>query len=92
MKRDMNKIVEHKSEPADNWTDNIPDRLKGPLDEGLTTHLPGWQGRVEARLKAALRPRDGIPAVNLKSWLEGAGFVTHSPISPFLRALTSYLS
>jgi hypothetical protein len=36
--------------------------------------VPEWTQRVEERLKATLRPKDGVPAANLKSWLEGAGF------------------
>ena len=31
-------------------------------------------GRVEAHLKATMRPRNGVVAANLKDWLEGAGF------------------
>ncbi|PQE12091.1 hypothetical protein CJF31_00000257 [Rutstroemia sp. NJR-2017a BVV2] len=57
------------------WTDCIADRLERPphTDE-LASDVPGWMRRVEERQKATMRPRDGIPAVNLKSWLEGAGF------------------
>jgi hypothetical protein len=29
---------------------------------------------VEARLKADMRPIDGVPAANLASWLEGIGW------------------
>jgi hypothetical protein len=36
--------------------------------------VPEWTRRDEERLKATMRPRDGIAAVHLKSWLEGAGF------------------
>lgn len=63
----------HKSGPQTGWTDNITDRFKDPFDEQLATTVPGWAARVAERLKASLRPRDGVPAVNLKSWLEGAG-------------------
>jgi hypothetical protein len=65
---------DHTSGPETNWTDNIADRFKDPHDEQLATMVPEWTQRVEERLKATLRPKDGVPAANLKSWLEGAGF------------------
>jgi hypothetical protein len=65
---------DHTSGPETNWTDNIADRFKDPHDEQLATNVPEWTQRVEERLKATLRPKDGVPAANLKSWLEGAGF------------------
>lgn len=64
---------DHKSSPETNWTDNITDRFKDPFGEQIVTTVPGWTARVAERLKANLRPRDGVPAANLKSWLEGAG-------------------
>ena len=64
----------HTSGPETNWTDKIADRFKDPYDEQLATNVPKWTQRVEERLKASLRPKDGVPAANLKSWLEGAGF------------------
>ncbi|CZR59317.1 uncharacterized protein PAC_09209 [Phialocephala subalpina] len=63
-----------KSTAPTDWTDKIEDRFKDPLDQELATDVPGWSGRVAQRLKANLRPRDGVPAANLKSWIEGAGF------------------
>lgn len=65
---------EHISRAQTDWTDKIADRFKDPHDEQLATTVPEWTKRVEERLKATLRPRDGVPAANLKSWLEGAGF------------------
>ncbi|TAQ88271.1 hypothetical protein B7494_g3368, partial [Chlorociboria aeruginascens] len=65
---------EHESVPGKNWTDQISDRFKNPSDEQLATMVPGWMERVEERLKANLRPRDGLSATQLKSWLQGAGF------------------
>lgn len=62
-----------KSQPQTNWTDIVQDRFKDPFDEELATNVPGWAARVDERLKAVLRPRDGVAAANLKSWLEGAG-------------------
>ncbi|KUJ19771.1 uncharacterized protein LY89DRAFT_731026 [Mollisia scopiformis] len=59
---------------ATDWTSNIEDRFKDPLDKELATDVPGWSRLVEERMKANLRPRDGVAAANLKSWLEGAGF------------------
>lgn len=64
----------HISRSQTDWTDNIADRFKDPYDEQLASTVTEWAQRVEERLKATLRPRDGVPAVNLKSWLEGAGF------------------
>ena len=65
----------HKSRIETRWTDKIADRFKNPGDAELTdinTH--GWAARVDARMKANLRPGDGVPAVHLKSWLEGSGY------------------
>lgn len=56
------------------WTDKIADRFKKEVDTEIATNSPGWSGRVEARLKAHMRPRNGVAAENLKDWLEGAGF------------------
>ena len=64
----------HISRPQTDWTDKIADRFKDPYDDQLASMVPEWTQRVEERLKATLRPRDGVPAANLKSWLEGAGF------------------
>jgi hypothetical protein len=64
----------HTSGPWTDWTDKIVDRFKDPYDEQLATMVSEWRQRVEERHKATLRPRDGVPAVSLKSWLEGAGF------------------
>ncbi|KAH7321941.1 hypothetical protein BKA65DRAFT_568848 [Rhexocercosporidium sp. MPI-PUGE-AT-0058] len=64
----------HKSVPQTDWTDNIADRFKNPLDQELATTVPGWSGRVSERLKANMRPQDGVAAACLKSWLQGAGF------------------
>lgn len=64
----------HQSRAQTDWTDNIADRLKQPThDAELATTVPGWMERVTQRHKAILRPRGGIPAVNMKAWLEGAG-------------------
>ena len=63
----------HKSGPDLDWTDQIADRFKEDTDPEIANNIPGWSGRVEARLKANLRPRDGVAAANLKNWLEGAG-------------------
>ncbi|KAF8866037.1 hypothetical protein BDZ45DRAFT_796270 [Acephala macrosclerotiorum] len=63
-----------KSTAPTEWTDKIEDRFKDPLDQELATRVPGWSGRVAQHLKANLRPRVGVAAANLKSWLEGAGF------------------
>ncbi|KAM0144045.1 hypothetical protein ACHAO1_000324 [Botrytis cinerea] len=71
----VNRDEYHQSIPQTDWTDNIADRLRRPsYDSELADTVPGWMERVMERHKAILRPRDGIPAVNLKSWLEGAGF------------------
>ncbi len=64
----------HVSRPQTDWTDKIADRFKDPYDKQLAVMVPEWTKRVEERHKATLRPRDGVPAANLKSWLEGAGF------------------
>ena len=67
------KADKHKSVAQTDWTDNIADRFKNPLDEELATTVPGWFGRVAERLKANMRPEDGVSAACLKSWLQGAG-------------------
>lgn len=61
---------------ATDWTDKIADRFPGTTDREITaaeSKAPGWVGRVRERLQASMRPRDGVPAANLKSWLEGGG-------------------
>lgn len=68
---------DHKSGVETQWTDKIVDRFKNPLDAELVTNIPGWTARVESGLRASLRPGDGIPAVHLKSWLEGTGCVLY---------------
>ncbi|KAG4027755.1 hypothetical protein MFRU_027g00480 [Monilinia fructicola] len=66
---------DHQSKAQTDWTDNLADRLTRPShDEELATTVPGWMERVTERHKATLRPQGGIPAVSLKSWVEGAGF------------------
>jgi hypothetical protein len=70
---EVTKTISHKSLPQTDWTDNIQDRFKDPFEKELATGVPGWAGRVAERLNANLRPRDGVAAANLKSWLEGAG-------------------
>ena len=67
------ELGKHKSVPQTDWTDNIADRFKNPLDEELATTVPGWSGRVAERLQAVMRPHDGVAAACLKSWLQGAG-------------------
>lgn len=62
-----------RSTAAIDWTDKIEDRFRDPLDLELASDVPGWSRRVAERMKANLRPRDGVVAANLKSWLEGAG-------------------
>lgn len=74
--RSRSDAEDHKSRPTTDWTDNIRDRFKDPDEDDLAKQVPGWQERVAERLKAKLRPRDGVAAANLKSWLEGAGYVT----------------
>jgi hypothetical protein len=64
---------DHKSRGVTNFTKTIADRFRDPLDTQLATTVPGWIGRVHARLEARLRPRDEIAAVGLKSWLQGSG-------------------
>ncbi|KAK0099613.1 hypothetical protein ONS96_008113 [Cadophora gregata f. sp. sojae] len=68
------EVDKHKSTAQTDWTDDIADRFKNPLDEELATTVPGWSGRVSERLKANMRPQDGVAAACLKSWLQGAGF------------------
>jgi hypothetical protein len=64
---------DHKTRAMTDWTDNIADRFKDPLDNQLATDVPGWVERVKERQKAKLRPSHGFAAPNLESWLEGAG-------------------
>jgi hypothetical protein len=70
-----NHPSDHVSGPATGFTDNIADRYKSPLDVELATDVPNWVARVDARIKGSFRPHDGIAAANLKSWVEGAGYV-----------------
>jgi hypothetical protein len=70
-----NDSKDYTSKAATDFTDNMADRFKSPFDEDLATDVPGWAARVNERVVASLRPRDGIAAANLKSWLEGAGYV-----------------
>jgi hypothetical protein len=64
---------DHTSRPVTGFSRNIADRFTSPMDAELATDVPNWTARVDARLSGALRPRDGIAAANLKSWVEGAG-------------------
>ena len=66
-------IEDRTSGPKTDWTDLIADRFRNKDDDQLGIDVPGWMGRVTEDLKATLRPGDGIPGPNLKSWLEGAG-------------------
>lgn len=72
--RRRSDAAEHRSKPENDWTDNIADRFKDPSDAELATSMPALMKRVEVRLSAILRPKDGVPAAKLKSWLQGAGF------------------
>lgn len=72
--RRHSEAPDHSSRPETNWTDKISDRFTNPCDEHLATTVPYWTERVEERLKATLRPQDGVPAEKLKAWLEGSGF------------------
>jgi hypothetical protein len=65
--------TDHTSRAVTGFSSVIADRFKSPLDAELATDVPKWISRVDARLKAALRPHDGIAAANLKGWVEGAG-------------------
>lgn len=66
-------VDDHASGPITDWTDKIADRFKDPECEVVATSIPGWTSRVKERLLSNLRPKDGVPASQLKSWLEGAG-------------------
>ncbi len=58
----------------------MEDRFKDPFDVELATDVPGWSKRVEERQKAILRPLregEGVAAANLRSWLQGAGYVSN---------------
>lgn len=70
--RDGKSGKKRSSAPTD-WTDCIVDRYKDPHDEEIARDVPGWLARVHERLKATMRPQDGVAGANLKSWLEGAG-------------------
>lgn len=64
----------HVSGPETNWTDKIVDRFKAQTrDHELATTVEGWAKRAQERHKAIFRPKDGVPAPQLKGWLEGAG-------------------
>jgi hypothetical protein len=76
---------DHTSGPKTDWTNDIADRFKSKSDEQLGTEVPGWMGRVTEDLKATLRPRDGVPVPNLKSWLEGSGYVISSSFTQIER-------
>ena len=69
---------EHKSKPQTDWTDKIADRFKDPHDAELGTAVPGWIERAMERRRATMSPDDGVVAANLKSRLEGAGWVYFS--------------
>ena len=74
-REEIEKPVKQKSGPQ---TD-MEDRFKDPFDVELATDVPGWSKRVEERQKAILRPvreGEGVAAANLKSWLQGAGYVS----------------
>lgn len=66
---------DHRSIESIGWTNNISDRHKVPEDSEMAKDVPGWNTRVEMRLKAALRPQDGVPAAKLKQWIQSAGYV-----------------
>lgn len=76
-RRSENDRDDHTSRSETNWTDNILDRFRDPSDDQLALVVSGWVERVAERLQATLRPKDGVPAANLKSWLEGAGFASY---------------
>jgi hypothetical protein len=65
--------VQRRTEAATNWTDRLLDRLEDTCDAEGQNPVPGWTARVEEYLRAALRPRDGVPAEKLKTWLEATG-------------------
>ncbi len=57
----------------------MEDGFSDPFDVELATDVPGWSKRVQERRKAILRPLregEGVAAANLKSWLQGAGYVS----------------
>lgn len=66
---------DHTSSSQSDWTSEIADRFIEPSDRELDIQFPNWNKRIGIRLEAELRPKDGIPAVNLKAWLQGAGSV-----------------
>jgi hypothetical protein len=68
-----NEPKDHTSGPKTDWTNNIADRFKQEDEEQLATTVPGWMTRTLENLKATLRPSDGVPGPQLKSWVEGAG-------------------
>ncbi|RDW89466.1 hypothetical protein BP6252_01498 [Coleophoma cylindrospora] len=70
-------VDDQKSRYETSWADDITSRFQDPQDNQLSAAealAPGWVRRVNERLKASMRPQDGVPAANLKSWLEGGGF------------------
>lgn len=56
------------------WGDDIASRFKTPADLEIDNGCPEWNQRVNERQKATVRPFDGVPAAELKSWLQGTGF------------------
>ncbi|KAF4626436.1 hypothetical protein G7Y89_g11719 [Cudoniella acicularis] len=64
----------YKTTACTNWSNKIVDRFEESVDMELATTAPKWSARVNEHLKAGLRPKDGIPATNLKYWLQTAGF------------------
>ena len=62
--------AEHRSKSESDWTDVIADRFRDPSDAELATSMPSLMKRIDARIGASLRPKDGVAAVNLKSWLQ----------------------
>ncbi|KAG9237287.1 hypothetical protein BJ875DRAFT_370352 [Amylocarpus encephaloides] len=63
-----------KTEAFAPWTNTIEDRLGDTRGSDLQDTVPGWFTRVEEVLNASLRPQDGVPAANLKTWLQASGF------------------
>jgi hypothetical protein len=79
---------DHKSSAVTGFSRNIADRFKSPAELELASDVPGWIGRVDERLKGGLRPIDGVAAANLKSWVEGAGYVL--PCGGSVQSLISF--
>lgn len=65
---------DRKNGPMLDWGDSIADRFKNPTDDQLETGYPEWNQRVEERIKASMRPRDGNSGEELKGRLQGCGF------------------